>query len=94
MTTHSSILAWRTAWTNESGGLQRMELQRVGQDWSTNLHTHTHTHTHTHKTIEKFKNVPKSIEVEMVQLNFKYKLSYSISYTQHRNSDSFNEEEM
>ena len=30
--THSSILAWRIWWTEEPGGLQSMELQRVGQD--------------------------------------------------------------
>ena len=27
--THSSILAWRTPWTEESGGLQSMGSQRV-----------------------------------------------------------------
>ena len=27
--THSSILAWRIPWTEESGGLQSMGLQRV-----------------------------------------------------------------
>ena len=27
--THSSILAWRTPWTEEPGGLQPMGLQRV-----------------------------------------------------------------
>ena len=32
MATHSSILAWRTAWTGEPGGLQSMELQRVRHD--------------------------------------------------------------
>ena len=32
MTTYSSILAWRIPWTEESGGLQSMELQRVGYD--------------------------------------------------------------
>ena len=32
MTTHSSILAWRTPWTEEPCGLQSMELQRVGHD--------------------------------------------------------------
>ena len=32
--THSSILAWRIPWMEESGGLQSMGLQRVhGQDW-------------------------------------------------------------
>ena len=30
--THSSILAWRIPWTEEPGGLQSLELQRVGQD--------------------------------------------------------------
>ena len=29
MTTHSSILAWRISWTEETGGLQSMGLQRV-----------------------------------------------------------------
>ena len=32
ITTHSSILAWRITWTEESGGLQSMGLQRVGHD--------------------------------------------------------------
>ena len=27
MTTHSSILAWRSPWTEEPGGLQSMESQ-------------------------------------------------------------------
>ena len=30
MATHSSILAWKTPWTEEPGGLQSMGLQRVG----------------------------------------------------------------
>ena len=29
MATHSSILAWRIPWAEESGGLQSMESQRV-----------------------------------------------------------------
>ena len=32
MTTHSSILAWKIPWTEKPGGLQSMELQRVGHD--------------------------------------------------------------
>ena len=32
MATHSSILAWRTAWTEEHGGLQSMGSQRVRQN--------------------------------------------------------------
>ena len=32
MTTHSSILGWRLPWTGEPGGLQSIQLQRVGHD--------------------------------------------------------------
>ena len=32
MAMHSSILAWRTPWTEESGRLQSMGSQRVGHD--------------------------------------------------------------
>ena len=35
MATYSSILAWRIPWTEEHGGLQSKELQRVGHDLST-----------------------------------------------------------
>ena len=35
---HSSILAWKIAWTEEPGGLQSMGMQRVGQDGETNEH--------------------------------------------------------
>ena len=30
--THSSILAWRSPWREESGGLQSVGSQRVGDD--------------------------------------------------------------
>ena len=46
MVTHSSILARRILWIEESGRLQSTGLQRVGHNWATNAHTHTHTHTH------------------------------------------------
>ena len=32
MATHSSIFAWRIPWTEEPGGLQSMDSQRVGHD--------------------------------------------------------------
>ena len=38
---HSSILAWRIPWTQESGGLQSIGLQRVRYDWATK-HFHFH----------------------------------------------------
>ena len=34
MTTHSSILAWKIPWTEEPGGLQCMESQRLRHDWA------------------------------------------------------------
>ena len=36
MATHSMILAWRTPWTEEPGGLQSTGLQRVGHNRVTN----------------------------------------------------------
>ena len=35
MASHSSILAWRTPWTEDPGGLQSMGSQRVRHDWAT-----------------------------------------------------------
>ena len=40
MATHSSILAWKIPWTEESGGLESMGVQRVGHDL---VIEHTHT---------------------------------------------------
>ena len=37
MATHSSILAWRIPWTEEPGGLQSTESQRVGHAWETSI---------------------------------------------------------
>ena len=36
MATHSSVLGWRIPWTEESGRLQFMGSQRVGDNWATN----------------------------------------------------------
>jgi len=44
MATHSSILAWRTPWTEEPRGLQSMGSQRVG-------HKLAAEHEHQHKSI-------------------------------------------
>ena len=32
MAIHPSILAWKISWTEEPGGLESMESQRVGHD--------------------------------------------------------------
>ena len=44
MATHSSILAWRSPWTEEPGGLQSIELQRAGHDRSDLALAHAHIH--------------------------------------------------
>ena len=36
MATHSSILAWEISWTEESGGLKSMGLQRLRHDLALN----------------------------------------------------------
>ena len=32
LATHSSILTWKIPWTEEPGGLQSMESQKIGHD--------------------------------------------------------------
>ena len=39
MATHSSILAWRIPWTEQTGGLQSIGSQRVGNAWVITLLT-------------------------------------------------------
>ena len=43
MATHSRILAWRTPWTEEPGGLQFVGSQRVGHDRSNLACMHPNT---------------------------------------------------
>ena len=42
MATHSSILAWRIPWAEDSDELQSMGLQRVEHDWATNTYLSGH----------------------------------------------------
>ena len=39
MATHSSILAWKTAWTEDAGGLQSMGSEGVGDNQALITHT-------------------------------------------------------
>ena len=41
--THSSLLAWRIPWTEEPGGLQSTESQRVGHNRSNLAHSNMMT---------------------------------------------------
>ena len=38
MAIHSRTIAWKIPWTEETGKLQSMGLQRVGHNWATSLH--------------------------------------------------------
>ena len=51
MATHSSIRAWRIPWTEESGGLWSIGLQRVGHDRSDLACMHAH-HIFIHLAVE------------------------------------------
>ena len=44
MAPHSSTLAWKISWTEESGRLQSMGSLRVGNDWVTSLSLFTFMH--------------------------------------------------
>jgi len=44
MAPHSSTLAWKIPWTEESGRLQSMGSLRVGHDWATSLSLFTFMH--------------------------------------------------
>ena len=52
MATHSKILAWRIPWTEESGSLQSIGLQRVRHNCSDSTHTHSCANFLTLKKIE------------------------------------------
>ena len=39
MAIHSSILAWKSTWKEETGGIQSMTSQRLGYDWPTDTCT-------------------------------------------------------
>ena len=61
MATHSSILAGIILWTEEAGGLQSIQLQRVGQDWA-----HTHTQWKTIKRIFFNSNVEPELNQKFI----------------------------
>ena len=46
MATHSSILAWRSPWTEKPGELQPMGSQRVRHNWVTSTFTFSYNYWH------------------------------------------------
>ena len=64
MATHSSILAWRISWTEESGGLQSMG-SCTESDTTEQLRTHKrHLYTHVHSSI-----MHNNQRVEIIQVS-------------------------
>ena len=55
MVTHSSILAWRIPWTEES------TVHDIAESDTNERLTHTHTHTHTH--------IPESLRCLKTQID-------------------------
>ena len=58
--TYPSILAWEIPWTEEPGGLQFMQSQRVGHDWGTNTHIYIGNTFKALKSPRNFSTSPRS----------------------------------
>ena len=78
MVIHSSILAWRIPWTEESGGLQYSPWSCRESDTTEQL-THTHTHTNT-QLIYSVSGVHQSDSDIYMYLYSLYKFFYIIGY--------------
>ena len=76
MATYSSILAWRITWTEEPGGLQSMQSQRVGPDRVTNTLSYLTYFIYLHTYIYS-NNYKKCRVILDPHLNLKHKLSGS-----------------
>ena len=60
MATHSSILAWRIPWTEETGGLQSMRLQRAGHNCASNTQTDNQKKQTNKKNLSCLRSLAKS----------------------------------
>ena len=65
--TYSSILAWRTPWTEEPGGLQSIEPQRVRHDGSDLAHPQAIT------TVRDVYQCSQSVARQKIKDNYNYK---------------------
>ena len=61
MATHSSTLAWEIPRTEEPGGLESMESQRVRHDWA-------HKHTKIKFTNIRFITYAKCLEMDVLSM--------------------------
>ena len=71
MTTHSSILAWRSPWTEEAGRLQSMGSQIVRQDWSDLACTRAQHHSDQRSKAKKTHNYHLGIQSTVPKLENK-----------------------
>ena len=86
MASHSSIPAWKIPWTDESGGLQSMESQRVG----TQLSTHVHARL-AQKPNQAFGLIELSWVLEKKNKNFfKATVSFPVPSFKDKQSKAFN----
>ena len=67
MATRSSVLAWRTPWTEEPGGLQSIEPQRVRHDGSDLAHPQAIT------TVRDVYQCSQSVARQKIKDNYDYK---------------------
>ena len=84
MAMHSSVLAWRIPWTDEPGGLQSMESQRLGQDTVTE-HGHTPVNHSKDSTVpDKPHNTSFLKRYKFIYLNWRLiTLHYCIGFAIH-----------
>ena len=69
--THSSILAWRILWTEESGGLESVGWQRVGYGWAANTFKIMEMNVqHPGRRLSSLSNVPRQGHVQLAGKEF------------------------
>ena len=82
--THSSLLAWRTLWTEEPGGLWSTGLQRVGHDLSDLFSSLSHSivflHLFAFITEEGFLISPCSLEL-CIQMGISFLFPFAFTFS-------------
>ena len=86
------LLPGESPWTEESGGLLSMGLQRVRHNWSDLACTHTHIYIYTDIHVYKFKITSPILWIlkyysDMSQVSFMSLNKYSISVESFKNLD-------
>ena len=69
MATFSHVLAWKSPWTEESGGIQSIGFQKVKHNWETNTSTFSRQHTPPKSIMFRFYNSSKQDKMTTVKKN-------------------------